>query len=138
MQFQKILLLSVFPRNTFSLLFTFSLNIFFWIFSLGLMTWKQEMLFWKLIKMASKTQQKSFELSKVSLKTLQELDTYCTDCLYDWCSKRNKVIFCTMKSKGLFECRSCMLKMLGTYEREYVGSSTKTLRNTKDQILTTN
>ncbi len=96
------------------------------------------MLFWKLIKMASKTQQKNFELSKVSLKTVEEFDTYCTDCLYDWCSKRNKVIFCTMKSKGLFECRSCILKMLGTYEREYVGSSTKSLRNTKDQILTTN
>lgn len=96
------------------------------------------MLFWKLIKMASKTQQKSFELSKVSLKTVEELDTYCTDCLYDWCSKRNKVIFCTMKSKGLFECRSCILIMLGTYEREYVGSSTKSLRNTKGQILTTN
>lgn len=88
--------------------------------------------------MASKTQQKSFELSKVSLKIVTELDTYCTDCLYDWCSKRNKVIFCTMKSKGLFECRSCILIMLGTYEREYVGSSAKTLRNTKDQILTTN
>ncbi len=96
------------------------------------------MLFWKLIKMASKTQQKSFVLSKVSLKTVTELDTYCTDCIYDWCSKRNKVIFCTMKSKGLFECRSCILIMLGTYEREYVGSSTKSLRNTKDQILTTN
>ena len=88
--------------------------------------------------MASKTQQKNFELSKVSLKTVEGIDTYCTDCLYDWCSKRNKVIFCTMKSKGLFECRSCILIMLGTYEREYVGSSTKSLRNTKGQILTTN
>lgn len=96
------------------------------------------MLFWKLNKMVSKTQQKALVLTKVTLKDEEGLDTYCTDCLYDWCSKRNKVIFCTMKSKGLFECRSCILKMLGSYEREYVGSSSKSLEYKKDHILTTN
>ncbi|NHJ32978.1 MAG: hypothetical protein FK732_08950 [Asgard group archaeon] len=88
--------------------------------------------------MASKTQQKACNLVKGALKFEEGLDTYCTDCLYDWCSKRNKVIFCTMKSKGLFECRSCILKMLGTYEREYVGSITKSLPSAKDLTLTTN
>ena len=85
------------------------------------------------IKMASKTQQKIIDLTNVTLKTEEGLDNYCTDCLYDWCSKRNKVIFCTMKSKGLFECRSCILKILGTYEREYVGISTKSLKTVKNQ-----
>jgi len=75
--------------------------------------------------MASKTQRKIHDLTRVILKQKEEMDNYCTDCLYDWCSKRNKVVFCTMKTKGLFECRSCILKMLGIYEREFVGIGIK-------------
>ncbi|NHJ83989.1 MAG: hypothetical protein FK734_00920 [Asgard group archaeon] len=43
-------------------------------------------------------------------------DNYCSDCIYDWCTARTKVKFCTMKTKGLFECRSCMLKIIGSFE----------------------
>ena len=42
-----------------------------------------------------------------------EMENYCSDCLYHWCEQRAKVSFCTMKTKGLFECRSCLLKLLG-------------------------
>ena len=42
-----------------------------------------------------------------------EIENYCSDCLYHWCKQRTKVTFCTLKSKGLFECRSCLLKLLG-------------------------
>lgn len=50
---------------------------------------------------------------------IQELiieEDYCSDCIYHWCTERSKVTFCTMKSKGLFECRSCILKMMNQYE----------------------
>ncbi|NHJ03687.1 MAG: hypothetical protein EAX90_02610 [Candidatus Heimdallarchaeota archaeon] len=47
---------------------------------------------------------------------------YCNDCVYTWCSKRSEVIFCTMKTKGLFECRSCILKMMSHYEKMSIDS----------------
>ncbi len=78
-------------------------------------------------KMASKTQRKITVLSSAIFDLEEEINNYCTDCLYEWCSKRNSVILCTMKTKGLFECRSCILKMLGTYEREFVGTGTEPL-----------
>ncbi len=37
---------------------------------------------------------------------------FCSDCLYDWCTNRSAITFCTMKVKGLFECKSCILKLL--------------------------
>ena len=43
---------------------------------------------------------------------------FCSDCLYNWCTKRGNVTYCTMKSKGLFECRSCMLKIMNAYDKE--------------------
>ena len=46
----------------------------------------------------------------------QQENAFCNDCLYNWCSKRGKVTYCTMKSKGLFECKSCMIKLLKTTE----------------------
>ena len=54
--------------------------------------------------------QESFE------KTSIQMDDYCSDCLYQWCSKRSQVTYCTMKSKGLFECKSCLLKLSERYE----------------------
>jgi hypothetical protein len=36
---------------------------------------------------------------------------FCEDCIYSWCATRNKVSFCSLKVKGFFECKSCMLKL---------------------------
>ena len=49
---------------------------------------------------------------------IMDSDDYCGDCLYNWCTKRGNVSYCTMKSKGLFECRSCMLKIMTAYDKE--------------------
>jgi hypothetical protein len=63
--------------------------------------------------MASKVIPKITPTSKPS-NEIMDLDTidYCSDCIYHWCSKRSKVLFCTLKSKGFFECKSCMLKLV--------------------------
>lgn len=47
---------------------------------------------------------------------------YCNDCVYTWCSKRSEVTFCTMKTKGLFECRSCILMMMNQFEKTSINS----------------
>ncbi|NHJ39583.1 MAG: hypothetical protein FK731_06070 [Asgard group archaeon] len=66
--------------------------------------------------MASKIELKEPPRYDLSLKII-EIDSlnYCSDCIYHWCSKRSKVIFCSMKTKGLFECKSCMLKLIKQY-----------------------
>ncbi|MBD3192407.1 MAG: hypothetical protein GF308_17340 [Candidatus Heimdallarchaeota archaeon] len=38
---------------------------------------------------------------------VQKTTNYCEGCRYTWCSNRSQVVLCTMKSKGLFECKSC-------------------------------
>ena len=38
-------------------------------------------------------------------------NNYCEDCIYYWCVLRSKVNMCTMKTKGLFECKSCYRKL---------------------------
>lgn len=61
-----------------------------------------------------------------------ETSGFCNDCLYSWCSKRNKVSYCSMKSKGLFECRSCMIKLMSAYEKELqINDETKIVDNKK-------
>ena len=50
-------------------------------------------------------------ISKVEERDQIEKETYCNDCLYTWCKQRAKVTYCTMKTKGLFECESCLAKM---------------------------
>ncbi len=61
-----------------------------------------------------------------------ETNDFCNDCLYSWCSKRDMVSYCTMKSKGLFECRSCMIKLMSAYEKELlISDETKTTENKK-------
>jgi hypothetical protein len=60
--------------------------------------------------MVSKTTKK---VTNSSNQVEINIENYCSDCLYHWCKQRAKVSFCTMKSKGLFECRSCLLKLLG-------------------------
>ncbi|NHJ46679.1 MAG: hypothetical protein FK733_02715 [Asgard group archaeon] len=63
--------------------------------------------------MASEIKTKSSPITKSSIEIVDiESVNYCSDCIYDWCSKRSKVQFCTMKSKGFFECKSCMLKLI--------------------------
>ena len=60
------------------------------------------------------------KVSKQKSLQIQELlteDNYCSDCIYHWCAKRSQVTYCTMKSKGFFECRSCILKMMNQYEK---------------------
>lgn len=52
-------------------------------------------------------------VTRIAIQETIETESYCNDCLYDWCEQRAKVSFCTMKTKGLFECRSCLLKLLG-------------------------
>jgi len=53
------------------------------------------------------------QVSNTTIHEEIEVENYCSDCLYHWCKQRAKVTFCTMKSKGLFECRSCLLKLFG-------------------------
>ena len=53
------------------------------------------------------------QATNIAIQETIELESYCSDCLYHWCKQRAKVSFCTMKTKGLFECRSCLLKLLG-------------------------
>ena len=52
-------------------------------------------------------------ISKVEIRDQNEKETYCTDCLYTWCKQRTKVTYCMMKTKGLFECESCLAKIQG-------------------------
>ncbi len=59
----------------------------------------------------------------VSVDDHLETNDFCNECLYSWCSKRDKVSYCTMKSKGLFECRSCMIKLMSAYEKEILISA---------------
>jgi hypothetical protein len=63
--------------------------------------------------MVSEIEAKSSPITKpvVEMVDIQSID-YCSDCIYDWCSKRSKVQFCTMKTKGFFECKSCMQKLI--------------------------
>ena len=56
--------------------------------------------------------------NKKSSNNDQLVTDYCDDCLYNWCTKRNKVTYCSMKTKGLFECRLCILKLMSSYEKE--------------------
>ncbi|MBN1327964.1 MAG: hypothetical protein JXA54_00700 [Candidatus Heimdallarchaeota archaeon] len=62
--------------------------------------------------MASKTDADKLALEEDLLDVfdLDSLD-YCNDCLYDWCTKRSLVVFCTMKTKGLFECKTCLMML---------------------------
>lgn len=71
---------------------------------------------------------------EISTDDYQETNDFCNDCLYSWCSKRGKVSYCSMKSKGLFECRSCMIKLMNTYERELL--ITDETKNTKNEKIT--
>lgn len=69
-------------------------------------------------KMTAKAQQKNLTKDKLPSKLPKKKKNYCDDCLYYWCEKRSIVTFCTMKSKGLFECKSCMAKIIGSFEKE--------------------
>ena len=80
------------------------------------------------IKMASKAQQKNLIRSELSKQTSKERLSYCDDCLYHWCKKRSTVTFCTMKSKGLFECKSCMSKIIGSFEKEFLYTGNRSLK----------
>ncbi|HUT82408.1 MAG TPA: hypothetical protein VMZ29_14500 [Candidatus Bathyarchaeia archaeon] len=62
--------------------------------------------------MASKTEIEELILTDESLETF-DLDSsdFCSDCLYDWCTIRSSVVFCTMKTRGLFECKKCIMKL---------------------------
>ncbi|MHA1125026.1 MAG: hypothetical protein ACTSO7_09600 [Candidatus Heimdallarchaeota archaeon] len=53
------------------------------------------------------------QVANITIQESMEIENYCSDCLYDWCEQRTKVTFCTMKTKGLFECRSCLLMLVG-------------------------
>jgi len=63
-------------------------------------------------KMASK--------AKLDLNILREsivpddlvITDFCHDCLFSWCALRNNVTYCSMKSKGFFECKSCIAKLV--------------------------
>ena len=69
---------------------------------------------------------------EISVDDNVETNDYCYDCLYSWCSKRDQVSYCSMKSKGLFECRSCMIKLMNAYEKELlINSETKLTKNEK-------
>ena len=48
----------------------------------------------------------------------EETNTYCDECIYHWCVLRAKVNMCTMKTKGLFECRSCYVKLHGNRDEK--------------------
>ena len=74
--------------------------------------------------------------SEITVDDNIETNDYCNDCLYSWCSKRDKVTYCTMKSKGLFECRSCMIKLMSAYEKELL-LNTETKMTKKENITLT-
>ena len=62
--------------------------------------------------MVSKIESNTVIQSKTKLRESIQFTNYCSDCIYNWCKKRQKVVFCTMKSKGFFECKACMLKLI--------------------------
>lgn len=63
--------------------------------------------------MASKVKTGRIDLrTDFSVYQDETIESYCSDCLYDWCASKDKVTFCTQKSKGLFECKSCLSKLM--------------------------
>ncbi len=74
--------------------------------------------------------------SKISVDDNAETNDYCNDCLYSWCSKRDQVSYCTMKSKGLFECRSCMIKLMSAYEKELLINDETKMTKSENLTLT--
>ena len=79
--------------------------------------------------------QRTNHLKKIE-KNVIENSNFCDDCLYNWCTKRGNVSYCTMKSKGLFECRSCMLKIMNAYDRELLLEE-ETKINPKEKVILT-
>jgi hypothetical protein len=66
--------------------------------------------------MVSKIETKQSLVHKPALKAVEVGSlNYCSDCIYHWCTKKSKVVFCTLKTKGLFECKSCMIKLIERY-----------------------
>ncbi len=88
--------------------------------------------------MASKTQLKNYQINRSQYKTNDQKKNYCNDCLYHWCKNRTKVTFCTMKSKGLFECKSCMLIIIGSCEKEFLYTDEKIIEKAEIISVTTN
>jgi len=64
----------------------------------------------------------SVKTKKKNIVVTPNNNEYCNDCVYTWCTNRSEVTFCTMKTKGLFECRSCILKMMSQYEKISIDS----------------
>ncbi|NHK31615.1 MAG: hypothetical protein FK730_09700 [Asgard group archaeon] len=51
--------------------------------------------------MATESDKKSKTKSSIPISLADFDDNFCSNCMFDWCSFRQKVVYCSLKYKGV-------------------------------------